>query len=119
MSHDSKLFVNSLMNSQFQKMSMLRLDGQCFFFLISEVGDHPQEDFAKFGFLSKRKVEKCRNPCYASWAVFFFLICEVSGLVGDHPQEDLAKFGYLSKTKVEKFRNPSLFLMGSVFFPNL
>ncbi len=69
MSHDSKLFVISLMNSQFQKMSMVRLDGQCFFFLICEVGglvgDHPQEDSAKFGNLSKRKVEKCKNPCYA------------------------------------------------------
>jgi hypothetical protein len=72
MSHDAKLFVNSLMNSQFQKMSMLRLDGQCFFFfffLICEVGglvgDHPQEDLAKFGYLSKRKVENCMNPCYA------------------------------------------------------
>ncbi len=69
-------------------------------------GDHPQEDLAKFGYLSKRKVENCRNPCYAQWAMFFSLIFEVSGLVGDHPQEDLAKFGYLSKRKVKKCRNP-------------
>jgi hypothetical protein len=76
MSHDSKLFVNSLMNSQFQKMSMLRLDGQCFFLLICEVGglvsDHPQEDLAKFGYLSKRKVEKFRNPCYMLDGQCFF-----------------------------------------------
>jgi hypothetical protein len=32
------------------------------FFLCSHNGDHPQEELAKFGYRSERKVEKSKNP---------------------------------------------------------